>query len=521
MSSRLKQKRGIISNDHSNGVEGFRSAIELGSRPDILSRRIVECGVAEQLQRTSRHGILGYSEYIGYDGGRLSCEQGFEAFQRCTGCTMGKVRFVRGCDNGHVQQQVLTHLSRVQDDASSCVFHDLLDRLPRNCIDWIDALVADSFDDDPEGTNVAIENYLVQNNGGDLKADSMSWCVVHQRYCPLFPVWAWRAQRDGRQAMVLDLSKRVAICGEFNTQKKGRRQLNRSFSHSNPEDRSCRPWWQESRLHQGLHRSSETENTEAPLCLSISGVKCTAFTPRGKQKRLADSTDKFHSIWIATAKIAAKLGLSDVDVVESAAQYPPVQKLRQPLSDTHSMHAVRSGPHVGGFPTVRMRTLVAAINRSRCVWTGPSTDEAVQNDFDVFFCRTMHLTGDVYGVASATDIRHMVETMASGRKQILPEGFENQPMENYIHKLLPPWMLNIKSEFNDGQRQHVELRETCIANICQHLEHGSAMKMLPPMDTTMIRNMTTKMVLMIFLDDESPTSLCTALHGFGPKCDDS
>ena len=159
MSSRLKQKRGIVFEDHGNRVQGFRSAAELGAWPDSLSSRLVECGFAKPLQHILRYGILGHSEYTGYDGGRLSCEQGFEGFQRVTGCTIGKVRFVRGCDNGQVQQQVLTHVSQVEDNSSSCVLRDLMDRLPRSCIDWIDTLVADSFDDDPEGASVAIENY--------------------------------------------------------------------------------------------------------------------------------------------------------------------------------------------------------------------------------------------------------------------------------------------------------------------------------------------------------------------------
>ena len=97
--------------------------------------------VLDNLEKHMQYGVDIVTDYSGMDCPRWSLEPVEKALRRSSirfaskrrfghglGCS---IKFHRSCDKGRLQKQVLKSLAENLDDSTTCVFEDLLDRLPK------------------------------------------------------------------------------------------------------------------------------------------------------------------------------------------------------------------------------------------------------------------------------------------------------------------------------------------------------------------------------------------------------
>ena len=82
--------------------------------------------------------------------------------------------------------------------------------------------------------------------------------------------------------------------------------------------------------------------------------------------------------------------------------------LRAPLSDSHRIVHIVTGPEVHGWPTARERRLSCGLSLAELVWVGPSQAE-IQMHFDSIFRRRCELSGKIFLQSPDQDIRNWVQ----------------------------------------------------------------------------------------------------------------
>jgi hypothetical protein len=205
------------------------------------------------------------------------------------------------------------------------------------------------------------------------------------------------------------------------------------------------PWWAQPLFNDAANGEDEDGNPIEPITINISGLTCKDFSMLGLQKRDAGVSSKEHTTYVATRKALCQRKEEHFYFSECAETYPTLQK-QGPLASSHFQVSVRTGPEAMGFPTRRLRSFGAGVNRSTHVWVGPSVDK-VQEDFANTFHRSIVLTGEVFLQASLRDIHDNSRALAAVRKKCLPEDFQSCEYSEYLDILAPPGVVMIKAEY--------------------------------------------------------------------------
>ena len=149
-----------------------------------------------------RSGLQLYSDYSGAAGEFEAAYQLAAALRGSGNATLAQygelvpdsclpkaLRCTRFCDNGSVQQGVLCEISRLSR-GQICVMQDLNDRLPVEARQVLDAMLPDEKVSSAECAAAYrnMQNYLIDNKDWIFPDGACSWCCVHEKQCPLFPV---------------------------------------------------------------------------------------------------------------------------------------------------------------------------------------------------------------------------------------------------------------------------------------------------------------------------------------------
>ena len=139
------------------------------------------------MQKHLQHGILGYSEFSGFSSQAEACRLGSEAFMGTAKARLPGFLWLRSCDNGKLQQNVLCQMSKEQA-GSRCVFDALEDRIPRDKLAVLRDMKPTKGDDNATASEKYAKNAQYVNSHAQqcFPAGATSWCSVHEKQCPVF-----------------------------------------------------------------------------------------------------------------------------------------------------------------------------------------------------------------------------------------------------------------------------------------------------------------------------------------------
>ena len=153
----------------------------------------------DNLERHMQYGVDIVTDYSGMDCPRWCLEPVEEALTRSSSrCRYARqkrkwarsFKFHRSCDKGRLQKHILKTLAEQLDDGRTCVFEDLLDRLPeaaRNCLSKMTPHDKAS-NEEKRLAYCDIRSWLHVNHKWCYPPDAESYCIVHQTMCKAFPV---------------------------------------------------------------------------------------------------------------------------------------------------------------------------------------------------------------------------------------------------------------------------------------------------------------------------------------------
>ena len=472
---------------------GPQTSQELGCWDKKLAGIMASTELGPRALRLLQHGALVYSDYSGYDSPRECLRVAMPTLCSEMQSDPVDILFTRSCDWGKDQQQVLKHVSTSMDDGRSCVFRDINDRLHNDVKAWIDE-AAPSTDSkltksDAIKANQTIQEFLEKNRSWALLLNCTSWCSVHHRPCPVYPLWAWRMKAAGRVDRVETLCKEAGLS-----------RFSPRLSSSSLKLAERRPWWLQhtgntpacKRRRQSLCDfvgGSDNENDDSsmpatePLAIVTAGLTCTDYSPLGPQLRDGGTTERHHAVWVHDRKAAAAHNVEDLAFFENSDRYPADAKMSQALTKTHTVVFIKTSPEDLGHPVKRRRTFGVAINKQRVVWVGPEIGD-VKKNFDDLFGSSLALDGDAYFVASQADVNQMAEEMARRRKRKLAPNFEQMPMTDYFTSVLAPGALLRHTEYDQVRLRTVGPNEPHLADLEQHGEYGQKGGRLMPVLAT-------------------------------------
>ena len=302
----------------------------------VLEQIATRPGCKDRMLRNIVNGVLNTTDYSGVDCPREICYQLGAAMQKIWNIHPS-MRFLRSCDNGVIQQKVLTWISNELDGGKSCVFSELesvLDTATKEVLDAMEPTEEHRSSNDPDVREATVAAYqdikavLYQNRKRLFKSTAEAYCIQHQDCrCPLLPA-------------------------DFNDTTK--------------------------------------------LRLNWSGTTCVGWSAVGHQKGHADASERDHHVWTAQRVALAEEGKEDGFFQECTVRYPVEEHLANSLEDTHRVVWVRWGPELQGIPARRPRLFSFGMARNRLVWVGPQAPEAIQADFAALFGSTTHLDGDAF-----------------------------------------------------------------------------------------------------------------------------
>ena len=177
----------------------------------------------------SAGGVVAYTDYSGYDCPRESARLGVQAARELFPDKEWKdASFRRACDVAPLQATLLTDMAHQLDAGGSCVFGDIMDRLPEAALARIMATLescsVDKDDSDggaapvPELTAEAyqeIDSYLKQNSDCIFNVEETSACSVHGKECPVHPLSQLmypKGSRTRRPTVAQAASRPFAMC---------------------------------------------------------------------------------------------------------------------------------------------------------------------------------------------------------------------------------------------------------------------------------------------------------------------
>lgn len=379
---------------------GPSSAQELFEWPLSYAETIVERPEwLPRLRAALEHGIEISTDYSGCDFIRESLHmisQGIQAFFPDKLPEKPLFVFTRSCDNDPIPQKVLIQMATVLDGSKSCVFSDIMDRIPAEVMSFF----SEEFQMSKKTTKEqAAERY----------EQMLEWLLDPQNAKKAFPVTA--------------TSPCLVHGGRCLVRHKPRTP------------------------HTDFMLSSER------LIMNFGSTICKGWSSMGKQARFAHESEGVHNIWLAERKEFALCSGEDMFFSENTRAYPVIQKLRKPLAKSHIVLFIKVGPQHLGRPIARTRCFSVGLSRSKFVWLGPAEDKDIQADFNNAFGRSMEVDGDYFFLAGDEVVEEEFQQRARARKVPMEAGYWKQGLEMNL-PLLPPGMANRFSKWAELQEKH-------------------------------------------------------------------
>ena len=495
---------------------GPKTRTELGKWDDRLGALLMAKQLAKPVYVLLRSGVLYHSEYSGYDSPAEGLRMFLPTLAHLLGEPTPDFTITKAADWGPAQQFVLKRASADMHDFASCVLGDISERLHPDALALVEGLAPKKHLKDGAGRNKQIDEYLLKNRQWAAPLSATSWCFVHHRPCPVHPGFVWSHVSNNT---IPEMLQSLQTAKDNHLGEPAPRTLKRKLPEYVPP-LGMKPWWQrvveESESKRAKASSSDSaasscpqpwrqyrrpdtasfEDTQhdeekissdvekggfdaanagsvigRPLIIVAGGLTCTDYSPQGQRKGCAGETERHHAVFIADRITSAEAGLEDLAFTEQAEHYPIKEKQRKPLASTHQVVFARGSPVNIGFPVRRTRCLGAAIARSTLVWVGPDTDDAVQDEFMSLMGSTCELDGDMYFMASKVQVAKFSYELASSRKKVLPDNFEDMHMEEYLHKIVPPGAVDRKGEWDLVRENHPQIG-SFLADIDHHPHRG-------------------------------------------------
>ena len=231
-------------------------------------------------------------------------------------------------------------------------------------------------------------------------------------------------------------------------------------------------WWQRRDFF------TEVPSGEEPLCINVSGLTCTDFSPLGLQSRESGKSERVHAVWECDRRHCARHELEHMFFSENSTRYPAEEKQGQ-LSDDYHILCMRVSPHELGFPMRRPRCFTAGVSKAKFHWLGPHGTEAIERDFKSWFRKDLLLDGDVFLNAEPSQVRAWVDSVLQRRRKSLPAAFESKNMDEYLSLLLSPSALGRKHVY-DGDRAARGGSDAYLCDLDQNLGYGPSPGPLMP-----------------------------------------
>ena len=312
---KLTRKGGIeFRNNSFNLPCGPQTLTQLMDWPKfIVSQVIADPGRKTRLFDVMNRGMTVHTAYSGLDAPREVLSQVTNELQRSFNLWT-QVDFIHACDNASGPQAVWVSLAKQLDLSCSCVFSDIEDRLPLETVAELNALNPEK-DMSYEAKAAAYKQmwqHLDDNRKTVFNPFATSQCLVHMRQCRI-------------------VGDRV------------------SFDPDSQDTQEMSP---------GLagHR---------PLKVHFAGTVCKGWSCAGSRAQFSHESERTHSVWLAERKARAEQGLEDICFQECTPAYAVQEKLKVPLEDTHSVHALKTCPQLQGWPTSRPRSYTVLLNNKR------------------------------------------------------------------------------------------------------------------------------------------------------------
>ena len=354
---------------------------------DLLRAAVADPCRRSRLQELVQSGVVHSTDYSGIDSPREVCvmlEKAMRAeFAWGQACPAPLLRFARSCDWAKTPQDILKQISTDLDGGQTCVFPSLESRLPGEASALLDSL----------------QPAIVKGNAKKAAADPDQIKAAESAYSD---VQGWLARNKGwvygREA--------TSVC----------------LVHT---DRKC--------------PSVPAQPSDLPSAVHINwaGTTCTGWTPVGEQLRYADPSERCHAVWVTERMQRALDGTEDMFFQENVPKYPFKDKLKIPLQDTHDVIRVVVGPEDLGWPSRRKRSLCCGLARAKWRWCGPTSESAVQAEFNRIFKRTPMLSGNSFLLAPPSEVRAWYAHKLANRGTHVQEG-EPLAIGDLLEELLPP-----------------------------------------------------------------------------------
>ena len=176
----------------------------------VLEQIATRPGCKDRMLRNMVNGVLNTTDYSGVDCPREICYQLGAAMQKIWNIHPS-MRFLRSCDNGVIQQKVLTWISNELDGGKSCVFSELesvLDTATKEVWDAMDSTEEHRSSKDPDVREATVAAYqdikavLYQNRKRLFKEHRGG--LLHPAPGLSLPAFARRLQRQNETASQLE-----------------------------------------------------------------------------------------------------------------------------------------------------------------------------------------------------------------------------------------------------------------------------------------------------------------------------
>ena len=211
------------------------------------------------------------------------------------------------------------------------------------------------------------------------------------------------------------------------------------------------------------------------LRVNTAGTCCQGWSAEGKQERQGHISERAHAIWIGEREQMAKIQLEDAFVQECTVFYPWIQKIKQPLENTHKCVRIKTSPVLIAVPSNRPRSLVTGLSLATLVWVGPEDDDEVQREFDEIFRRRCVATADVFLNAGEDEINNEMRRLALVQGHCWPDDFNVldaiflEETTDIMLQCLPPGGF---SRYRDWEKKRKLKGGDCFLADCHHNVHS-------------------------------------------------
>jgi hypothetical protein len=426
---------------------GPQTEKELQEWPLSVARSLFQSGKREDEEMKHRfmthllRRATMYSEYPGFDCQRAALELGLEAIFMENSWSMELPLTVHHtCDFGVVQSSVLTRASHEIDGSKVCHFKDILSRIGPMEQVWIAAALPSEHAtlEVQKEAYAAIGLWLKENRKWVFPENATDHCEVHNKRCCLNPC---AVQQFGRGS-----KRKLAECD------------------AGMDGDAC----------DAIDTDEAAEVNARPLVIEVAGVTCAGWSSEGSSEGLPRESEVPHAVWRTERQHLAEKQVEDMFLLECTPAYP-ISKLREDITDTHTVLSLVDGPQYHGHPHKRRRLSAAGLNDATMKWVGPRDYQA---DFQDRFGKATMLAGTAYLAAlqAGVDIEY-AKLAEKQRTLIKPEEMKHIDKTELLRMVAPPGGVRRNREWEDW---HAASKEICslsggfLADIDHHPSRGSS-----------------------------------------------